>query len=154
MSDVFFRRTVIAHSCPFIRQCDALLSLHFKWIHIFEDEMMNFTHTPSFPAFTTPIAVSPPPRDIQQKGKNKRRRCYAFLFWTPQEWGAFKCSHVQFLLRWEEGGQVVQQARDRRRSEGEREEEIERQRKKMEDGRPSITESVGMDLCIPLGVKR
>lgn len=37
---------------------------------------------------------------------------------------------MQFLLRWEEGGQVVQQARDRRRSEGEREEEIERQRKK------------------------
>lgn len=36
---------------------------------------------------------------------------------------------MQFLLRWEEGGQVVQQARDRRRSEGERGRDREAEKK-------------------------
>ncbi|KAL7370286.1 hypothetical protein ABVT39_024945, partial [Epinephelus coioides] len=74
-----------------------------------------------------------------------------------------KRSQVQIFLRCEEEGQgSSERERDRRRSEGGRGRDREAQEKKCWRKRKkerasageSATERVGMDLCIPLGVKR
>jgi len=75
---------------------------------------------PSTAAHTALVPEPASPQDTCQSVGNTRRRWYIFVFWTSQEWGAFKRSQVQIFLWCREEGQGVQQERDGSRREGRR----------------------------------
>ena len=69
-----------------------------------------------------------------------------------------KRSQVQIFLRYEEEGQRVRKEREKERERGTGGERVKKREEETEECRKKVLakekERVGMDLCIPLGVKR
>ena len=123
----------------------------------------TFLHICSCPS--SPHTCTPFPQDTLERGGNKRRRRYTSLFWTSEERGAFQnAPRCRFFSDVRKKGREFRERErereeDRRRSEGWRGRDRRVEKKKaLAKGREkegeSTTERVGMDSCIPLGVKR